>query len=42
MYVLPLELKYKSLRNILLIRCKLNATAGISLKYMTIDRIIYH
>ena len=38
MYVLPLELKYKSLRNILLIRCKLHAAEGISLKYMTIDR----
>ena len=40
--VLTLELKYKLLRNILLIRCKLHAAAVISLQYMTIYKILWY
>ena len=40
--ILPLELKYKLLSNILLIRCKLHAAAVISLKYMTICKILWY
>ena len=38
--VLTLELKYKPLRNILLIRCKLHAAAVINLQYMTICKML--